>query len=126
MTTVQEGQKFPPHLRLNLVSSLKFTNYKNQNAHQSAVQMGIEDLQALYNTGNGSSKKSRIVLLYPFPAIALGPYSQDPLSQLEALKKRFGGDDYGNTTSATLLIGISHQHPQFLKALQTTFNQQTY
>ena len=67
--------------------------------------MGIEDLQTLYNKDNesGTSKKSRIVLFYPFPAIALGPYSQDPISQLEALEKQlFKGD------TSTLMIGISH------------------
>ena len=72
--TIKEGFEFPAHIRLNLVSSLKFTNYMNQSAQQNSLKMSMEDLQALY-----SQNKQRIVLLYPFPAVALGPYSQDPI-----------------------------------------------
>ena len=81
---------------MNLVSSRKLTTYMSQNASQTSVKMSVDDLQGVY-----SKNKARIVLLYPFPAIGLGPYSADPILQLEGLQTEYAKE-------STLLVGVSH------------------
>ena len=70
----------------------------------------MDELISLY------SHKERIVLYYQYPAMVyLKNNDADPLQIVEYLKQNYASEN-------TVLIGVSHHHPKFLKSLQSVVN----
>ena len=110
-----EGSIFPQHITLNLVSSLKFTPVRDQNMlrNQESVALKIEEIRQVFQD------KQRVILLYQYPAMQFSSAADiDPLQHLKELTRKY-------MRQSTLLIGVSHQHPRFLKQLQANLNQQS-
>ena len=112
----QEGTVFPQHVSLNLVSSRKLLAAKGQTDHtqnlqRESVSLNMQELQKAY------ADKKRIVMLYQYPAMQFSHlFDVDPLQHLQELERKYIKEE-------TLLLGVSHQHPRFLKQLQVSLNQ---
>ena len=78
-----------------------------------SVRIGISDICGLY------SDKQRIVILYQFPRPKISSDDLDAFQQMNQLKQKY-------KDQRTLLLGVSHLHPSFLRRLQIAMNDQLF
>ena len=96
-----------------MVSSRRLLAVKglsNQSQFRDSIRLNMDELRESYPS------KERIVLLYQYPAMQFTQlFDIDPLQHLKELERKYLKED-------TLLVGVSHQHPRFLKQVQVTLN----